>query len=1121
MTARGLAAAWLWLLAAPAAAGPPGDLSVRSPARVPAAATGTYNALVVFAKFAGEAPGVDTKPSWADDLFDEDLPGSFTHFFDEMSGGQLKLTGRVLPRRYESLGPATAYVADSSGTLGDYGRFNCEILEQADLDVDMGAFDNDGPDGRPNSGDDDGYVDILFINLHTAPENFFISKATGIASLGLEADFLSDDPAAGGGVIRVRSRFSGLAGTTQRGHVFGVTSGTMCHEFAHLLGLPDLFDQSSVAATGDLDPEEESAGIGKWGLMGLGILGWTHGDGPNVLSAWSLAKLGWLGPGNERLVEVTESMRDVVLESIDRGGRVLKVSLTPDEYFLIENRQAHSYYNRKIPAGGLLVWHVDERADNDDERHKQVDLVCADGLYADRGHPGGDPDPVSGGDNLDFFSKDGGYAGPRNGNEGDATDPFDGVRYRRLAFDTNPGLRGHAGDGRGVPLGFVLDRITALEDGRMRLDVLLRQPVEGNVSGSERWSGEVAVDGDVVVEPGATLTLAAGTTVSFAAEDRRGAGFDPGRCELIVYGELVVEGGPEAPVRLGRADGAGWLGVLVFGGGSAGLEPALEGGGLVLEGARLGIARDRLPAGTTEWRERRTVPWDLLVPAGAELRLAAGSETRFAPVDLSRRGRMPGHAELAVEGRLVAAGSAAGPAVLTVDSSLPEDLWAGLWLEAGGFIDAAGVRLDQAVIGIGGELTAEGGFGLRDASLERMIRGVDLGLFGLAEIDRATFRSIADRAVWVRGPGRLRLRDGLVEETGREGIFTSGAGLELIDTRIRGNGVLDGDDPRSGLAAAGGVDRRLELRGCEVEENELHGLQLEGWRGAVELHGTRVIANRRDGLRVDGAERVVLEEVEVHRNRGTGAHLAATASEVRTTGFDRNLGGGLRVEGGAVAVERSRFEANGATLTATRAAAVRASEFVNAAVALHSVDSAPAVVGNLFRGNVTALRVDGPAVPDSIRENVFRESGLALENRSGVELDARGNYWGSADPEEIARQLSGEVAWTPFLAEDPAAGGPGEEPLAFVLRDPWPNPFRAGTSIAFDLPEAARLRLVVLDVLGRRVRTLREDPSAGPGRFRVVWDGAGDDGRPAASGVYLLRLTAGPERASGRVVLLR
>ena len=77
-------------------------------------------------------------------------------------------------------------------------------------DVDFGLFDNDGPDGVPNSGDDDGYVDIVFINLHTSPRDFFIGVATGIASLGLNADYISGDPAANGGFVRVRSRFTGF-----------------------------------------------------------------------------------------------------------------------------------------------------------------------------------------------------------------------------------------------------------------------------------------------------------------------------------------------------------------------------------------------------------------------------------------------------------------------------------------------------------------------------------------------------------------------------------------------------------------------------------------------------------------------------------------------------------------------------------------------------------------------------------------------------------------------------------------------------------------------------------------------------------------------------------------------
>jgi hypothetical protein len=38
-----------------------------------------------------------------------------------------------------------------------------ESFTKADADVDFGQFDNDGPDGSPNSGDDDGYVDTVLL----------------------------------------------------------------------------------------------------------------------------------------------------------------------------------------------------------------------------------------------------------------------------------------------------------------------------------------------------------------------------------------------------------------------------------------------------------------------------------------------------------------------------------------------------------------------------------------------------------------------------------------------------------------------------------------------------------------------------------------------------------------------------------------------------------------------------------------------------------------------------------------------------------------------------------------------------------------------------------------------
>ena len=95
-------------------------------------------------------------------------------------------------------------------------------------------------------------------------------------------------------------------------------------------------------------------------------------------------------------------------------------------------------------------------------------------------------------------------------------------------------------------------------------------------------------------------------------------------------------------------------------------------------------------------------------------------------------------------------------------------------------------------------------------------------------------------------------------------------------------------------------------------------------------------------------------------------------------------------------------------------------------------------------------------------------------------------------------------------------------PEAFRLRGNWPNPFNANATIAFDVPRTVPVRLVVYDVLGRRVRALHSGETLAAGQYRTVWNGRDDEGRPAASGVYLYRLTAGEGFTGvGRMALIR
>ncbi|MCU0638775.1 MAG: Ig-like domain-containing protein [Candidatus Krumholzibacteria bacterium] len=93
-------------------------------------------------------------------------------------------------------------------------------------------------------------------------------------------------------------------------------------------------------------------------------------------------------------------------------------------------------------------------------------------------------------------------------------------------------------------------------------------------------------------------------------------------------------------------------------------------------------------------------------------------------------------------------------------------------------------------------------------------------------------------------------------------------------------------------------------------------------------------------------------------------------------------------------------------------------------------------------------------------------------------------------------------------------------PLPLSLAQNRPNPFNPSTEISFSLPRGGHAAVEIFDVNGRRVAVLC-DRVFGQGSHTVVWDGRGADGAAMSSGVYFYRLTAGRERISRKMVLLK
>ncbi len=94
-------------------------------------------------------------------------------------------------------------------------------------------------------------------------------------------------------------------------------------------------------------------------------------------------------------------------------------------------------------------------------------------------------------------------------------------------------------------------------------------------------------------------------------------------------------------------------------------------------------------------------------------------------------------------------------------------------------------------------------------------------------------------------------------------------------------------------------------------------------------------------------------------------------------------------------------------------------------------------------------------------------------------------------------------------------------PSRYSLEQNVPNPFNPMTTIYFELPEAANVRLQVFDISGRLVRNLLNGASLSAGRQDVVWNGKNESGQQVAAGVYFYHMSTGSFNETKRMVLVK
>jgi hypothetical protein len=96
----------------------------------------------------------------------------------------------------------------------------------------------------------------------------------------------------------------------------------------------------------------------------------------------------------------------------------------------------------------------------------------------------------------------------------------------------------------------------------------------------------------------------------------------------------------------------------------------------------------------------------------------------------------------------------------------------------------------------------------------------------------------------------------------------------------------------------------------------------------------------------------------------------------------------------------------------------------------------------------------------------------------------------------------------------------GATPDEAELGDAYPNPFNPETTIRFNLPWEAPVKVEVFNDQGQLVTTLIDD-QMGPGNFSVTWNGRDANGAEVASGVYIYKIHSADLNLSKKVTFVK
>lgn len=257
--------------------------------------------------------------------------GSVHDYFVASSFGKLNVEATVL-------GPYTAinnldYYGENYGGGGDMRvrELIAEAVDSADYELDFSEYTNGS----------ESYVSCVYV-LYAG-----FSEASGGAANTIWPHRSSVYPPITKDGVNI---FDYACSSEKNGSAYypePLVIGTICHEFSHVLGLPDFYD-TNYEENGSFSHHNS------WDLMCSG----NYNNGGKCPPIWNAYERSIR---NYTTIEELTIEGDYTLPPLITDNVAYKLSFNTNEYFILENRQQQSW-DKYLPGHGMLIFHVNLNA---------------------------------------------------------------------------------------------------------------------------------------------------------------------------------------------------------------------------------------------------------------------------------------------------------------------------------------------------------------------------------------------------------------------------------------------------------------------------------------------------------------------------------------------------------------------------------------------------------------------------------------------------------------------------------------------------------------------------------------------------------------------------------------